>query len=93
MRASKSIVDDKPYLHSSDRPASYEYYTASDNRQTIFAQQFPRQLSTFLTQALHYPSMTPAMPIGNQATIIFRSSMLYQIMTTWFPPTRRDTAI
>ncbi|KAJ6076835.1 hypothetical protein N7499_008816 [Penicillium canescens] len=47
----------KPRLHSSDRPTSYEYYTTSDNRQTIFAQQCTPQLSTFHTQALYYPSM------------------------------------
>ncbi|KAJ5981150.1 hypothetical protein N7522_013965 [Penicillium canescens] len=32
MRASKSVADIKPYIsHSSDRPASYEHYTNSDD--------------------------------------------------------------
>ncbi|KAJ5742383.1 uncharacterized protein N7511_011402 [Penicillium nucicola] len=59
MRASKSVADVKPQLHSSDRPASYEYYTISDDRQPIFAQQCTPQLSAFHTQALYYPSMAP----------------------------------
>ncbi|KAJ6027412.1 uncharacterized protein N7446_003994 [Penicillium canescens] len=60
MRASKSVADVKPHIsHSSDRPASYEHYTNSDNRQTVFAQQCTRRLSGFPPQLLYRPSMSP----------------------------------
>ncbi|KAJ6020152.1 hypothetical protein N7499_003445, partial [Penicillium canescens] len=60
MRTSMSVADVKPHnSHSSDRPASYECYTSSDDRQNIFAQVCTRQLSEFPPQALYYPSMSP----------------------------------
>ncbi|OQD85643.1 hypothetical protein PENANT_c009G08624 [Penicillium antarcticum] len=59
MRASKSVADDKPHLHPSDRPASYEVYATSDDQQTIFAQPCTRQHSTFRTQAFYYPTVAP----------------------------------